>query len=146
MVSFYFSSDIHGISFHTYLFVNLAVTFSHNSPFSNYKKAAPLTKKVREKILTFASSDILFCLDYTRLGLICTPKEFWAASPRSITFVHLYRSPELLPRSSDEVKSNSDCWLLAPFFYHNSLVPSVERHFSTFYAPVQPLVIWTKYQ
>ena len=94
---------------------------SHGFPFSNYDMTAPPTQKVQEKILIFASSDILFCLTYTRLGLIRTPKVFWVASPRPVTFLYLHRSLELLLRSSVEKKKKFWLLIACPIFLPQQL-------------------------
>ena len=57
-----------------------------------------------------------YYLVYIRLGLIRTPEEFWAASLRSVMFVHLRRSPELYR----DIRVILIVGMVAPNFYHNT--------------------------
>ena len=82
MVTSYFISDIFGISFHIYLYEDLAVIYSHGSSFFNYIKAALPSQKstlnaqfIIQCILILRVLSFYF-LAFYRLGLIHTPEGF----------------------------------------------------------------------
>ena len=91
-----------------------------------YKDRSPITKMYAQyrhhRHFSYYARPYRLWLSPGRFGLIHTPKEFWAASSRLITFALLCGDrPSICQGPVPRLMSNSDCWLLNPDFYHNNV-------------------------
>ena len=119
MKTFYFISDIRGISFHTYPFEDLAMILSHNYLFSTYTKVASPYNEVWLKPLhthidssTFLSPSLSLPWSDSYAGRVLSG---FALTSYVCSSAQVAR---VVAKVRAEVKSNSDCWLLILIFYH----------------------------